>query len=159
MLNVDDGELRNQLPSGGCCGRQRHRCVPALPGHDRLRPWPFDTSSRPFVRSCFFIPNARAVPSDTSTTRPGEPALDPGSDPRRVARRVADLDADPNGTSGLIPDQYLDPVATLAAVDDHSAGERILGQHLLRQRGKSMGTFAGINRPRGQQESVHQRER
>ena len=51
-----------------------------------------------------------------------------------------------------VPDQYLDAVGVLAEIDDHRVGERILGQHLLRQRGRSMGTFTEIDRPRGQQD-------
>ena len=41
-----------------------------------------------------------------------------------------------------IPDQELDAVATLAAIDDDRAGERVFTQHLLRQCGKSMCAFA-----------------
>jgi hypothetical protein len=52
-----------------------------------------------------------------------------------------------------IPDQYLQAVAALGAIDDHRAGERILGQHLLRQGGekcaplrKSIGRVASNTR-------------
>ncbi len=54
-------------------------------------------------------------------------------------------------TSPLVPHQYLHPVASLAAPDDHRATERVFGQHVLRQSGKSMGALAEINWPRGQQ--------
>ena len=39
-----------------------------------------------------------------------------------------------------------------SAANSTGAGERILGQYFLRQRGKSVRTFAEIDRPRGQQD-------
>ena len=52
-----------------------------------------------------------------------------------------------------IPDQDLDAVAALRAIDDDRARERILGQHLLRQGGETMRTFAKIDRSRRQQDA------
>src|SRR6185437_10508689 len=52
-----------------------------------------------------------------------------------------------------IPDQDLDAVAALAAIDDDRAGERVFAQHLLRQRGKSVCALTEIDWLRGQQDA------
>jgi hypothetical protein len=49
-----------------------------------------------------------------------------------------------SGTTG-VPHQFLDPVAALAAVDDHCDGEQIFRQHFLRQGGKSMRSLTKSN--------------
>ncbi len=50
--------------------------------------------------------------------------------------------------TAVIPDQDLDPIVALAAIDDDRARKRIFGQNLLRQGGQAMGTLAEIDRPR-----------
>ena len=53
---------------------------------------------------------------------------------------------------------FCDLVAALGAIDYHCAGERILGQHLLRQGGERVCTFAEINWSRRQQDARSSRD-
>src|SRR6202044_3567607 len=60
--------------------------------------------------------------------------------------------------AAAVPDQYLQAVAALGAIDDHRARERILGQHLLRQDGERVCTLAEVDRPGCQQHASSSRD-
>src|ERR1700674_4905665 len=81
----------------------------------------------------------------------------PVHDRRPAERSLLQLLPYQHQTAG-IPDQYLQAVAALGAIDDHRARERILGQHLLRQGSERVCTFAKINWPRRQQDASANRD-
>src|SRR5580692_4678403 len=76
----------------------------------------------------------------------------PVHDRRPAERTLLQLLPNQHKPAG-IPDQYLHAVASLAAPDDNRATERVFGQYLLRQSGKSMCALAEINWSRGQQDA------